>query len=316
MKKGCLYGIGTGPGNPGLLTFEAGEKITGADILVFPNKEKEKCIAYKIAKKASPEIESKELLFLDFPMTKDKETLEKAWNENGEKIFSLIEEGKNAAFLTIGDPCVYSTFMYLKNYVKKKGADIEIVSGVTSFCAAAALLGITLADMEEEIHIIPAGYNVERSFELSGTLIFMKGGEKIKELKDFLVKKSGEYEFNFYAASNVGLENQKVYKNISELEETAGYLTVVIIKDIKKKKSDGYKFFQNRACSYFPCHKGVPEEDFNCLFCYCPLYAKGEGCGGNFVIKENGVKSCVNCTFPHHRKNYEEVCAKLKSKAY
>ena len=94
MKKGCLCGIGTGPGDPGLLTFEAGEKITGADILVFPNKEKEKCIAYKIAKKAFPEIETKELLFLDFPMTKDKETLEKAWNENGEKILSLIEQGK------------------------------------------------------------------------------------------------------------------------------------------------------------------------------------------------------------------------------
>lgn len=68
-----------------------------------------------------------------------------------------------------------------------------------------------------------------------------------------------------------------------------------------------YKFFQNKKCEYFPCHKGVPEEDFNCLFCYCPLYTMGESCGGNFEILENGIKSCMNCGFPHHRNNYEKI---------
>ena len=65
-----------------------------------------------------------------------------------------------------------------------------------------------------------------------------------------------------------------------------------------------YSFFQNRACEFFPCHEGVPEEDFNCLFCYCPLYALGEKCGGGYVYTEKGVKSCERCAFPHRRESY------------
>ena len=68
-----------------------------------------------------------------------------------------------------------------------------------------------------------------------------------------------------------------------------------------------YKFFQNRQCEYFPCHKGVPEEDFNCLFCFCPLYALGKSCGGNCRYTEEGCKDCSKCTFPHQRRNYEAV---------
>jgi Zn-finger protein len=68
-----------------------------------------------------------------------------------------------------------------------------------------------------------------------------------------------------------------------------------------------YQFFQNRECEYFPCHSGVREQDFNCLFCYCPLYALGEKCGGNFEYTEKGVKSCVNCAFPHWRESYAAI---------
>lgn len=69
-------------------------------------------------------------------------------------------------------------------------------------------------------------------------------------------------------------------------------------------------FFQNRACESFPCHTGVDERDFNCLFCYCPLYALGERCGGSFHYTDRGIKSCVDCTFPHLRDNYGAVLAR------
>lgn len=69
-------------------------------------------------------------------------------------------------------------------------------------------------------------------------------------------------------------------------------------------------FFQNRDCAYFPCHKGVPEEDFNCLFCYCPLYALGRACGGRCTYTEQGFKDCTECTFPHRRENYDGVLAR------
>ena len=71
--------------------------------------------------------------------------------------------------------------------------------------------------------------------------------------------------------------------------------------------SPAYQFFQNRFCEYFPCHKGVEEKDFNCLFCYCPLYALGDRCGGNFRYTDSGVKDCTNCSFPHRRENYRAV---------
>ncbi len=70
------------------------------------------------------------------------------------------------------------------------------------------------------------------------------------------------------------------------------------------------RFFQNRACPCFPCHDGVAPKDFNCLFCYCPLYALGESCGGAFRYTDSGVKSCAGCAFPHRRDHYEKVLAR------
>lgn len=73
-----------------------------------------------------------------------------------------------------------------------------------------------------------------------------------------------------------------------------------------------YKFFQNSKCEYFPCHKVKNTDNFNCLFCFCPLYALGDKCGGNFVYLENGIKDCSNCTIPHSKNGYDYVREKLK----
>lgn len=64
------------------------------------------------------------------------------------------------------------------------------------------------------------------------------------------------------------------------------------------------EFFSNRECEYFPCHATDDPDNFNCLFCYCPLYALGRRCGGNFKYLENGCKDCSGCDFPHRRENY------------
>lgn len=73
-----------------------------------------------------------------------------------------------------------------------------------------------------------------------------------------------------------------------------------------------YRFFQNKDCEYFPCHSLEDGEELNCLFCYCPLYALGKQCGGDFIYKENGIKSCVNCTKPHDKNGYEHVMSHMK----
>lgn len=72
-----------------------------------------------------------------------------------------------------------------------------------------------------------------------------------------------------------------------------------------------YDFFQNRQCEYFPCHEGADRESFSCLFCYCPLYALGEKCGGSFTYTEQGIKDCSGCLRPHRRENYRAIVKQL-----
>ncbi|MGM9531755.1 cysteine-rich small domain-containing protein [Intestinibacter sp.] len=73
-----------------------------------------------------------------------------------------------------------------------------------------------------------------------------------------------------------------------------------------------YRFFNNNKCEYFPCHKTNDPENFNCLFCYCPLYALKDKCGGNFRYTEKGIKDCTNCTLPHKRDNYDYIIGKFQ----
>ena len=80
---------------------------------------------------------------------------------------------------------------------------------------------------------------------------------------------------------------------------------------MQELKTENSKFFQHRECEFFPCHKTEDEENFNCLFCYCPLYALGENCGGNFKYTEDGIKDCSDCLVPHKKKNYEYILSKF-----
>ncbi len=73
-----------------------------------------------------------------------------------------------------------------------------------------------------------------------------------------------------------------------------------------------YKFFQNKTCEYFPCHEGGDAEGFNCLFCYCPLYALGENCGGNFSYTREGIKDCSRCLYPHALQSYENITSRFE----
>ena len=74
-----------------------------------------------------------------------------------------------------------------------------------------------------------------------------------------------------------------------------------------KGMSDNYSFFSHRKCEYFPCHKGADKDNFNCLFCYCPLYVLGDQCGGEFVYLPNGYKDCSQCIYPHLRESYDAI---------
>ena len=75
--------------------------------------------------------------------------------------------------------------------------------------------------------------------------------------------------------------------------------------------SENYKFNQHLSCEFFPCHKGIQEERFNCLFCYCPLYLLKDDCGGNFKYTDNGIKDCSGCLLPHGENSYDKVMSKM-----
>ena len=71
--------------------------------------------------------------------------------------------------------------------------------------------------------------------------------------------------------------------------------------------NENYKYFAHEKCEYFTCHTKADPHNFNCLFCYCPLYALGSSCGGDFIYLKNGIKDCSNCLKPHLKENYEEI---------
>lgn len=83
----------------------------------------------------------------------------------------------------------------------------------------------------------------------------------------------------------------------------------------ENQQQPGYSFYQNTGCEYFPCHKTPRPEAFNCLFCYCPLYALGERCGGAYAYTEAGVKDCSNCLLPHDPGGYERVTGRFSELA-
>lgn len=237
MTQGILYGIGVGPGDPELLTIKAIRHIRESDIIILPAAAKEDCHAWQIAVQAYPDIKQKEVICLPFPMTRKQDLLAEAHQQIYERIAAFLEAGKTAAFLTIGDPSVYSTYNYIHHRVLEHGGRAFIVSGVPSFCAAAGALGISLADHKEEIHIIPGSYDIADTFQLSGTKVYMKSGRKLAELKDALKEASKEHSFEVFCVENCGMEQERKTTGMENLNPDAGYLTIVIVKEREK----GYK---------------------------------------------------------------------------
>lgn len=231
--QGILYGIGVGPGDPELMTLKALRCIRESEVVILPAASKEECHAYRIAAQVCPEIDTKELCCLPFPMTKDEAVLEAAHQKIYERITEYLDAGRTVAFLTIGDPSVYSTYGYIHRRVKAGGGNAEMISGVPSFCAAAGALGISLGDNRDEIHIIPGSYEIEPSLELTGTRVYMKSGRTLKTLKAALQKQQEEKELLVYCVADCGMENEHKCYGLEEIDTLGSYLTTLIVKEGK-----------------------------------------------------------------------------------
>lgn len=190
--KGTLYGIGVGPGDPELLTLKALRLIKEADVIALPGEEPKETVAYKIVEGAYPELSEKTLLPVPMPMTKAPELLEKYHSEGTALVKKVLDEGKNVAFLTLGDPTVYSTYIYVHKRIKEMGYPTEIISGITSFCAVSAKLNTGLVEKAQMLHVIPASYQVEEALKLPGTKVFMKAGKKMKTVKEAILSSGSQ----------------------------------------------------------------------------------------------------------------------------
>lgn len=228
--SGIFYGVGVGPGDPELLTIKAYRRIKQCRILVFPSKTRENCYAYQIVRQICPEIEEKELLFFDFPMKKNKAELAQIHDAIYGEIQKRLDIGEDVAFLTIGDPFVYSTYIYIQKRAVADGKKTETISGIPSFCAVCARLGIALGEGREQIHVIPGSYEITESLKLPGTKVYMKAGKKLEELKK-LLRENREKSTEVYAVSNCGMPEEKVFYGVDELKPEDGYLTLIIVKD-------------------------------------------------------------------------------------
>ncbi len=229
--KAKLYGIGVGPGDPNLMTMKAYETICSCDVIAIPAVSIEECYAYQIVRKIYPDIEKKSIMCTPFPMIKDKQKLDASHEKIYKDIVAQLENEKTVGMLTIGDPSVYSTYMYIHKRVNAAGFGAYMISGVPSFCAAAARLGISLGEMKEEIHIIPASYDVEKTIGYSGTCVYMKSGKKLGQLIEVLNEAIvlGQ-KMEVYGVTNCGMEDERVYTGLDELREAEGYLTIVLVK--------------------------------------------------------------------------------------
>ena len=227
---GKLFGVGVGPGDPELLTIKAVRVIKEADIIFTAASTKNR---YSLAVEiATPYISpSTRIEKLSFPMTKDEKEVEIAWIHNAKQIAEQLKKGKNAVFLTLGDPTTYSTFGYILKKMEciMPEADIETIPGITSFHAASARLNKILVEGEESLLITSGAFGGEQIRKNSGVenVAIVKAYKNIKDINSAL-KETG-FDNKAVAVSKCGRENEQVIKNIHELEtKKPDYWTLIL----------------------------------------------------------------------------------------
>lgn len=224
-----LYGVSVGPGDPELITLKAARVLKSCTVLAVPRSGTDKTpVALEIARKGIPEIAGKRVVELPLPMTRNEADLERARDAAASTLIFLLKAGEEVAFLTLGDASVYSTYMYLHDRVRAAGCEAQIIPGVPSFCAAAALRGKRLTEPGKPLHIVPGSYDgVEASLNWPGTKILMKSGKALGKVKA-LLEARGLLE-RATLVQECGMEGERV-RPFSEVGE-AGYFSIVFVEE-------------------------------------------------------------------------------------
>ena len=225
MAKGKLYGIGVGPGDPELLTLKAVRLLKEADVIGVPDKGAGEKTALNIVREF---VDESKVQYFPTPMIRDKEALQKNYEQQADRICESLDAGKTVVFITLGDPTVYSTYYYVHEIVANRGYEAILVPGVPSFCAVAARLGTSLCERSDRLLIVPASSSVEDALKVKANKVFMKAGSSILELQQQL-KDAGMLERAF-AVENCSMENEHVWQKFSDMTEPSGYFSIVVVK--------------------------------------------------------------------------------------
>jgi len=234
-----LLCVGCGPGDPELLTVKAVKAIQGADLLMCPtSKEGKPSMAFSIVEKLIDDAHSK-TVNLVFPMVKDKKILEDTWQKNAKIIADAVLSGKNVVYLTVGDPYLYSTWIYLHKELENKFPEINIkvIPGIVSIFTFASKVGISIAEGSEKLAIIPSCYDLSQVKELAKnceTMVFLKDGRFFQKILN-LLKEAGFPSTSIFAVGqDLDTEHEIVRKltlgEVTNESFTTKYFSIMVVK--------------------------------------------------------------------------------------
>ena len=229
VKKGVLYGVGVGPGDPELLTIKAVRILRECPVIAVPQTKSGETLALDIVRQVLP-LDGKTILPLYFSMERDRSLLHAAHERAADAVQTRLDAGEDMAMLNLGDVSIYATWGYIMDIVRARGYETVMVPGVPSFCAAASRLGTTLVSWGSPLHIIPVGKGpLEPQLKQSGGKVLMKAGHNFPQIIAALRETS---QLNRAAlVENCGLPNEQVCADLSQCPEDVGYFATVIVKE-------------------------------------------------------------------------------------
>ena len=228
-KKGKLIGIGVGPGDTELVTLKAAKVLKSVPVVFSPKSSKEKeSIALSIVRQILEERKDyKRLMIVEpiFPMIENKKELEKIWTSASELIAQYLNTGRDVAFITLGDPSIFSTYSYVQKRLIDK-YEIETIPGITSFTACAAAKNKALVEQNDILTIVPKiDDRLEEILDYSDSIVLMKASRNTSRLESTIEDKKRPKEI--YSVQNCTRENEKIIEGFSNEKP---YLTTTIIQ--------------------------------------------------------------------------------------
>jgi precorrin-2/cobalt-factor-2 C20-methyltransferase len=233
MKTGTLYGIGVGPGDPELITLKAVKALQSVDVVYTAASSKNR---YSIAVEiVTPHLKDGiPIQRLDFPMTRDRGVLNGAWSRNAEIVRNTLEDGKDAALITLGDPMTYSTFGYLMRTLSEASPELEVrvIPGITSYQAGAAAAKRVLAEGEESLTVVSGAMGPRRLravIDHTDNVVMLKVYKNYREIMEAL--NDLDLARHSVMVSRCGFDGERIITRLEELpDEVPSYLSLLLIK--------------------------------------------------------------------------------------